>query len=151
MLPRTLVDALQRHLTKVQRLHEADLAEGYGDVYLPYAFADKDRHADTSWVWQYVFPAAKRSIDPRSYVSKKSRHTSHTIPELRRSNEKPQPSPGILLASSAGCGLPQITLPLICNSTTPSGQCRFTSSRNCLSNALATFASMRSRERPLRA
>ena len=78
MLPRTPVEALQRHLIKVQRLHEADLAEGYGDVYLPYALADKDRHAGTSWVWQYVFPAAKRAIDPRSGVERRH-HASETM------------------------------------------------------------------------
>jgi len=77
MLPRTIEDALQRHLTKVQRLHEADLAEGYGAVYLPYAFACKEPHAGTSWVWQYVFPASKRSVDPRSGVERRH-HISET-------------------------------------------------------------------------
>ena len=77
MLPRTIEDTLQRHLTKVQRLHAADLAEGYGEVYLPYAFACKDPHAGTSWVWQYVFPASKRSIDPRSGVERRH-HLSET-------------------------------------------------------------------------
>jgi len=78
MLPRSIEDALQRHLTKVQRLHEADLAEGYGEVYLPYAFAAKDQHAGTSWIWQYVFPASKRSVDPRSGVERRH-HASETV------------------------------------------------------------------------
>ena len=37
-----LQEPLQRHLAKVQLLHEEDLQEGYGDVYLPYAFERKD-------------------------------------------------------------------------------------------------------------
>jgi site-specific recombinase XerD len=40
-------------------------------VYLPYALARKYPHAETSWVWQYVFPAARRSIDPRSGVERR--------------------------------------------------------------------------------
>lgn len=78
MLPRIIEDALQRHLAAVKRLHEADLAEGYGEVYLPYAFASKDHHAGTSWVWQYVFPASKRSVDPRSRVERRH-HISETM------------------------------------------------------------------------
>lgn len=71
MLPHALEEPLQRHLAKVQLLHEEDLLEGYGEVYLPYAFDRKDPHAGTSWLWQYVFPAAKRSIDPRSGVQRR--------------------------------------------------------------------------------
>jgi site-specific recombinase XerD len=52
LVPRTIEDTLQRHLTAVKRLHEADLAEGSGAVYLPYAVATKDHHAGTSWGWQ---------------------------------------------------------------------------------------------------
>jgi site-specific recombinase XerD len=44
MLPQMLQEPLQRHLAKVQLLHEEDLQEGYGDVYLPYAFERKDPH-----------------------------------------------------------------------------------------------------------
>jgi integrase len=72
MLPQSLQEPLQRHLVKVQLLHEEDLAEGFGEVYLSYALARKYPNAGTSWVWQYVFPAAKRSLDPRS--GKERRH-----------------------------------------------------------------------------
>ena len=61
MLPHALVEPLQRHLARVKLLHDEDLLEGYGEVYLPYAFDRKDPKAGTAWVWQYVFPAAKRS------------------------------------------------------------------------------------------
>jgi len=66
MLPQSLDETLQRQLARTKLVHEEDLAAGYGEVYLPYAFARKDPHAGTSWEWQYVFPASKRSIDPRS-------------------------------------------------------------------------------------
>jgi integrase len=78
MLPRTLQESLQRHLAKVKLLHEEDLAAGYGEVFLPYAFGRKDAHAGTSWEWQYVFPATKRSIDPRSGTIRRH-HVSESI------------------------------------------------------------------------
>jgi integrase len=71
MLPHTLQAPLQRHLARVKLVHEEDLVGGYGEVHLPYAFARKGPHAGTSWEWQYVFPAAKRSIDPRSGVERR--------------------------------------------------------------------------------
>jgi integron integrase len=66
MLPQSLEEILQRQLARTKLVHEEDLAAGYGEVYLPYAFARKDPHAGTSWEWQYVFPASQRSRDPRS-------------------------------------------------------------------------------------
>jgi site-specific recombinase XerD len=51
VLPQSVDEMLQRHLAKVKLLHEEDLAEGYGEVYLPYALARKYPHAGTSWVW----------------------------------------------------------------------------------------------------
>ena len=51
MLPHALAEPLQRHLSKVKLLHEEDLAEGHGDVYLPYAFDRKEPHAGKSWPW----------------------------------------------------------------------------------------------------
>ena len=78
MLPRALSEPLQRHLARVKLLHEEDLCAGYGEVYLPYAFDRKDPRAGTAWVWQYVFPASKRSIDPRSGVERRH-HVAETI------------------------------------------------------------------------
>jgi integron integrase len=66
MLPQTLVEPLRQHLVRVKDLHGRELAEGFGDVYLPFALARKYPTAGREWHWQYVFPAAKRSIDPRS-------------------------------------------------------------------------------------
>ena len=49
-----------------RRLHETDLAAGYGSVYLPFALARKYPNAAREFAWQYVFPSLKRSVDPRS-------------------------------------------------------------------------------------
>src|SRR5262245_39822984 len=66
MLPETLVAPLREHLERVQQLHTADLAAGYGAVYLPYALERKYPNANREWGWQYVFPAKSRSMDPRT-------------------------------------------------------------------------------------
>ena len=65
-LPEMLVQPLKEHLVRVKVIHEQDLEEGHGQVYLPHALARKYPHADKDWRWQYVFPAGHRSIDPRS-------------------------------------------------------------------------------------
>ena len=64
--PEKLVQPLKEHLVRVKAIHEQDLVEGHGQVYLPHALARKYPHADKDWRWQYVFPAGHRSTDPRS-------------------------------------------------------------------------------------
>ena len=64
MLSERLLEPLRTHLAKVRALHERDLAEGFGDVYLPFALARKYPKAGRSWPWQYVFPSGSRSTDP---------------------------------------------------------------------------------------
>ena len=64
-LPDELIVPLQRHLADRRTLYERDLAEGCGNVYLPYALARKYPTAPTEWGWQYVFPADGLSDDPR--------------------------------------------------------------------------------------
>ena len=74
MLPAALRQPLQRHLAAVRALHEADLREGFGAVYLPDALARKYPSAAKWWGWQWVFPARERSIDPRAPGNQKRRH-----------------------------------------------------------------------------
>lgn len=66
VLPDTLIEPLTRHLIRVKTLHEEDLQEGYGAVYLPHALERKYPDAHHAWGWQYVFPSRLRSVDPRS-------------------------------------------------------------------------------------
>ena len=68
VLPGTLFEPLKRQLRKGKVLHEEALDEGFGSVYLPSALSRKYPKAAWSWGWQYVFPAAKPSKDPRSGV-----------------------------------------------------------------------------------
>ncbi len=57
---------LQHHLKIVRDLHNKDLRDGFGAVWLPHALSRKYPNAAKEWGWQYVFPSYKRSIDPRS-------------------------------------------------------------------------------------
>jgi integron integrase len=66
MMPRSLIEPLRLHLAKVEALHREDLARGYGAVHLPFALARKYPSAPKEWGWQYVFPSATLSVDPRS-------------------------------------------------------------------------------------
>ena len=66
MLPRSLVAPLRAYVERVRQLHEADLRRGFGEVYLPYALDRKYPNARRALAWQYVFPADKLSVDPRS-------------------------------------------------------------------------------------
>ncbi|MGK2913801.1 MAG: integron integrase [Porticoccaceae bacterium] len=68
MLPRSLVEPLREHLVKVRVLHRQDIADGFGQVYLPYALDRKYPNAGQEWAWQYLFPSTKRAVDPRSGV-----------------------------------------------------------------------------------
>ncbi len=79
MLPRKLVAALHRQLQYAQHLHQEDLGEGFGEVELPYALARKYPNAAKGWGWQYVFPAAHRSKDPRTGRVGRHHLLEHTV------------------------------------------------------------------------
>ena len=66
VMPEALIEPLRHHLARVHLLHEEDSRTGYGRVYLPYALGRKYQNAAAEWVWQWAFPAAKLSRDPRS-------------------------------------------------------------------------------------
>ena len=66
LLPRTLHVPLKQQITVVNMLHNRDLENGFGEVYLPYALAKKYPEQAKGFGWQYLFPASKLSIDPRT-------------------------------------------------------------------------------------
>ncbi len=66
IMPESLVESLRAHLVGVQAMHEHALRNGYAGVEMPYALERKYPKAPLEWGWQYVFPAARPSRDPRS-------------------------------------------------------------------------------------
>jgi integron integrase len=77
ILPAPLAEPLRRQLVRAKALHELDLREGFGRVHLPHALARKYPNADREWGWQYVFPASRRSCDPRSGLERRH-HVAET-------------------------------------------------------------------------
>lgn len=78
MLPQITKKPLKKHLEKGKKIHEKDLENGCGTVYLPYALERKYPNASREWKWQYVFPATKISVDPRTGI-KRRHHIYETV------------------------------------------------------------------------
>jgi integron integrase len=84
MLPDSLLEPLRRHLDKVRDLYERDLAEGFGEVYLPDALAEKFKAASRAWGWQWVFPSNLRSVDPRSGITRRHHLQAESVQKAVR-------------------------------------------------------------------
>ncbi len=78
VLPASLLEPLRAQLKATSLLHQHDLAAGFGEVFLPYALARKYPTAARSIIWQFVFPSATRSIDPRSKQPRRH-HVHETV------------------------------------------------------------------------
>ncbi len=92
ILPVEIASLLQENLKRVKILHDQDLKEGYGEVFLPYALDRKYPGAPKEWGWQYIFPSSKISKDPRS--NKYRRHHISESP-IRRAVKKAAKTAGI--------------------------------------------------------
>ena len=98
LLPGSQCEALQQHLQTVRRLHQQDLAAGWGAVMLPHALARKYRHAEREWSWQWVFPQRNRWKDATTGIE--GRH--HLDPSMvQKAVKKAVQSAG--LTKPAGC------------------------------------------------
>lgn len=84
VLPRSLHEPLKLQLEFARALHTKDLAEGFGSVYLPHALDRKYPNAAREWAWQYVFPADRLSVDPRSGVRRRHHLDEQWIQRVMR-------------------------------------------------------------------
>lgn len=66
VLPEKYRETLARHLEQVKKQHDTDLAHGHGAVYLWPSLERTSPNIAREWGWQYMSPAKKLSIDPRS-------------------------------------------------------------------------------------
>src|ERR1044071_3461938 len=71
MLPVKTDALVQVHLQKIKIQHEQDLADGFGEVWLPNALARKYPRAAGEWGWQFVFASTRISIDPRTKIKRR--------------------------------------------------------------------------------
>jgi integron integrase len=75
MLPEAARAPLEWHLARVRGLHERDLAAGAGRTTLPHALARKYPNAASELAWQWVFPARRLAVDPKTRA--RYRHHLH--------------------------------------------------------------------------
>jgi len=75
MLSQANAAELQSHLKRVKKLHEEDVAAGFGSAYIPAPQDKKFSRACKEWYWQYVFPSKSLSKDPRGETIR--RHHLH--------------------------------------------------------------------------
>ena len=78
ILPDSVAVEIKHILQDVKALHDKDLREGYGETALPNALGTKYLNAGKEWVWQYIFPASQRSIDPLSGAVRRH-HLDETV------------------------------------------------------------------------
>jgi integron integrase len=93
VLLQSLVDTLQREIARAKALHDADLAEGFGEARLPFALARKYARAARDFGWQFVFPSVQRSRDPLDGVMRRH-HFDEAI--LARALKRRRAQAGIL-------------------------------------------------------
>src|SRR5437867_1274082 len=75
LLPAVVKADLARHMERIRKLHEKDLEAGAGWVELPAALSRKYPNSGREWCWQWVFPATRIYIEPRT--GKRRRHHLH--------------------------------------------------------------------------
>lgn len=66
ILPELLIGSLKQQISQATCYHAMDKERGHHEVWMPNALAKKYPSEATSVHWQYVFPAVKTSLDPRS-------------------------------------------------------------------------------------
>src|SRR6056297_700245 len=92
MLPDKLKPLLKDQIRKVHRLHQQDLARGFGRTILPNSLAKKYPDATKELGWQYLFPSRHRRKDPKSGF----RHRYHISPKnIQRAFKKAVKTTGI--------------------------------------------------------
>jgi integron integrase len=88
-IPEKLISGLQKQIAQVKALHDEDLQQGFGCVYLPDALARKYPNAGKEFRWQFVFPSLKISADPRTgEVRRHHIHQSSLQRHLKRAADR---------------------------------------------------------------
>jgi integron integrase len=75
MLPERFQNQLKQQLQHARTLYEGDLKNGVAGVYIWPGLDRKYPNAAREWIWQYIFPSNRLSVDPRSHTTR--RHHVH--------------------------------------------------------------------------
>lgn len=79
LLPRSLSTRLQSQIAVVDAVHQKDILDGYGEVYMPGALERKYRSAARSLAWQYLFPTRDLAVDPRTGTVRRHHIMDNTV------------------------------------------------------------------------
>jgi integron integrase len=79
LLPKSIQPSLHEHLEKVHGLYEEDRKANIAGVYLPGALSRKFPNADKEWIWYWVFPSARLSLDPRANVVRRHHQSNSNL------------------------------------------------------------------------
>jgi integron integrase len=88
ILPESIMLQLQAHLDRVRLLHRHDLSQGFGATYLPYSLARKYPGADREWIWQYVFPSRRLTLDTTNSAARRHHMSTSSLQKAVRSAVK---------------------------------------------------------------
>jgi len=97
LFARKLHDEMRKHLIRVRQLHEKDIKNGFGEVWMPGALGRKYPSACREWGWQYVFPSRRLSVDPHTNVTRRH-HVSDTA--IQKAMKKAVNNVGIVKMAS---------------------------------------------------
>lgn len=85
IMPETLITELKNQIELVRKIHNKDLAEGYGHTSVPIALKRKYNNAMQDFSWQYLFPSSVRCIHPfDGYICRHHLHSSAFRRKLRQ-------------------------------------------------------------------
>jgi len=76
VLAKKAIEPLKQQIEHALTIHQLDLKNGHGSVYMPFALERKYPDASRSNDWQYVFPANDVAVDPRSGITRRH-HVMH--------------------------------------------------------------------------
>jgi len=62
-LSSNLIPSLQKHMHKIQLIHQQDLQQGFGANYIHDALENSRPELNREWQWQYLFPSRNLSVD----------------------------------------------------------------------------------------
>lgn len=75
ILPAKFQEPLKNQLVHSKEIYQNDLSDGKSNVYIWPSLERKYKNASKEWIWQYVFPSRRLSVDPRSKAVR--RHHLH--------------------------------------------------------------------------
>jgi len=87
-LPVKIAESLKQQIIEVKSQHEDDLEIGYGSVYMPAELVKKYGKSGKQWVWQYIFPSAKLSVNPKYKTVRRHHLHESTLQKVIRNTAR---------------------------------------------------------------